>query len=741
MKSLRAIATAAQLLLAVLSTQAQVTFIPENFPTFKGEPVVNESVTHIKKNTVAIIATARKLYLSAGGMKFTWDYAAPPDDDIEWAGFKPKDPTKMIVLLSSGKIDMYDVGTGEISRFGGGGFASSNSKWEEAGGDAVYMLSYTSFQVSRDSGATWQPDTSGLGSVNYNFFALDSSQYVYLATTGGIFKQHPDSNVWHLVSSFPGSYVTSLFVDRKDRVYASTYGAVYMSSDGGVTWYVNSIGLGGGAVARFGDDAFNNIYALVNGMVVRSDSGTASWVQIDTSISNKIKDPINSYASPYNAVAGDTAVYLATNYGLFVSTDQGATWAEDNDGIQPATLYGFVKSSSRWFISTGLGLYYEDQGDTNWRKTFPSSGYEIGGQIYIDNAGNLYTLGPVINIYNSQSPLANWKSTDDGTTWFPDTAGLGVAANSIIPIYFADENGIQHYSFGGAPAPAYKKSAGSSWIPDTAGLSGIPQCYPNVFASDKRGNFYWGITTTASNYAGLLYRRPIAGGTWVLDTAGLQNAIVYSITPDKSGNLYAGTYGGGIYKKTGSTWSGFSTPNGLGGSSAFVTAMDSSGALWAGFATQNGFNYLWHGIFYTTDNGSSWNYAGLDSISVRALVVYGDTVFAVTYNDGLYALTKSGGTNGVRILPSTPNAFALAQNYPNPFNPATNLQFTIGSTQAVSLKVYDLLGREVSTLVHEKLNPGSYTIPWNASSFASGVYFYRLESGSFVETKKMVLMK
>jgi hypothetical protein len=474
---------------------------------------------------------------------------------------------------------------------------------------------------------------------------------------------------------------------------------------------------------------------------VRSDSGTAAWVRIDTSISNKIKDPINSYSSPYIDVEGDTVIYLATNYGLFASTDQGMTWTEANDGIQATTLYGFVNSSTRRFVSTALGLYYEYQGDTAWTKAFPANGYAAGGSIYTDNAGNLYTLGPVMNINNSQSPPSNWKSTDNGATWLPDTMGLGVAAQSSVPIYFADENGVQHYSFDGAPAAVYRKSSGSSWIPDTAGLGVLSQTYPNVFASDKRGSLYWAITTTTPNYAGLLYKRPIAGGTWLPDTAGLQGAIVYSITPDKNGNLYAGTYGGGIYKKTGNTWSGFSTPNGLGGSSAFVTTVDSSGALWAGFSTLNGFNFLWHGIYYTTDNGSSWTYAGLDSISVRALVVYGDSVYAVTYNDGLYILTRNGTTNSVQTSTTPPSTFVLLQNYPNPFNPTTAIRFSIPQRERVSLIVYDVLGREVSTLVNGDLEAGPHQATFDAAKLASGIYLYRLKAGTFTATKKLVLLK
>lgn len=88
-----------------------------------------------------------------------------------------------------------------------------------------------------------------------------------------------------------------------------------------------------------------------------------------------------------------------------------------------------------------------------------------------------------------------------------------------------------------------------------------------------------------------------------------------------------------------------------------------------------------------------------------------------------------------------PSEFSLDQNYPNPFNPATHLRFTIAHLRFVSLKIYDVLGREVVTLVHETMKPGTYSVEWNASRFASGVYFYQLRAGNFVSAKKMVLLK
>jgi hypothetical protein len=87
------------------------------------------------------------------------------------------------------------------------------------------------------------------------------------------------------------------------------------------------------------------------------------------------------------------------------------------------------------------------------------------------------------------------------------------------------------------------------------------------------------------------------------------------------------------------------------------------------------------------------------------------------------------------------SGFELSQNYPNPFNPSTTIKYQIPASSFVTLKVFDLLGRVVSTLVNEELKTGSYEATWDASRSSSGVYFYRLDTGNFIQTKKMVMIK
>jgi hypothetical protein len=86
-------------------------------------------------------------------------------------------------------------------------------------------------------------------------------------------------------------------------------------------------------------------------------------------------------------------------------------------------------------------------------------------------------------------------------------------------------------------------------------------------------------------------------------------------------------------------------------------------------------------------------------------------------------------------------SFSLEQNYPNPFNPRTVIRFAVPSSKFVTLKVFNIVGQEVAALVNEETKPGRYEVTWDASAFPSGVYFYRLTAGSFVETKKLILLR
>jgi len=131
---------------------------------------------------------------------------------------------------------------------------------------------------------------------------------------------------------------------------------------------------------------------------------------------------------------------------------------------------------------------------------------------------------------------------------------------------------------------------------------------------------------------------------------------------------------------------------------------------------------------------------------------YPDTVFYIgstsfTYSGSLLAFIsqsfQSDCYNITEVMGGKkyPKGFILKQNYPNPFNPSTTIKYQIPELSIVTLKVYDVLGSEVATLVNKEKPAGYYNINFNASSLPGGIYFYKLHAGSFVKTKKMVLMK
>jgi hypothetical protein len=137
--------------------------------------------------------------------------------------------------------------------------------------------------------------------------------------------------------------------------------------------------------------------------------------------------------------------------------------------------------------------------------------------------------------------------------------------------------------------------------------------------------------------------------------------------------------------------------------------------------------------------------SGLPDNRVFAIAIDGQgNKWIGTYGGGL-AVYREGGV----ILPvevknesnEIPTKFSLYQNYPNPFNPSTTIEFYIPERTNVKLVIYDILGREIETLIDKELEPGKYKINFTATNLPSGVYFYRLQAGNFIEQKKMILIK
>jgi len=112
------------------------------------------------------------------------------------------------------------------------------------------------------------------------------------------------------------------------------------------------------------------------------------------------------------------------------------------------------------------------------------------------------------------------------------------------------------------------------------------------------------------------------------------------------------------------------------------------------------------------------------------------------YANVAWSVYNSGFTVGIKnITTSIPTEFSLSQNYPNPFNPTTTIKFAVPRSSSVKISVFDVSGREVETLVNERLQAGTYETTFDGSRYSSGVYFYKLQADGYSETKKMLLIK
>jgi photosystem II stability/assembly factor-like uncharacterized protein len=150
-------------------------------------------------------------------------------------------------------------------------------------------------------------------------------------------------------------------------------------------------------------------------------------------------------------------------------------------------------------------------------------------------------------------------------------------------------------------------------------------------------------------------------------------------------------------------------------------------------------------ILRTTNGGTTWinQSSGTTNSLLGVYFTNTNTGIAVGEN-GTILRTTTGGirvTDVKDIVSALPNQFALEQNYPNPFNPATVISYELPVTSNVRLIIYDVLGREVQTLINEHQNAGNHSVTLDAGNLPSGVYFYRLQAGSYNATKKLLLLK
>ena len=151
-------------------------------------------------------------------------------------------------------------------------------------------------------------------------------------------------------------------------------------------------------------------------------------------------------------------------------------------------------------------------------------------------------------------------------------------------------------------------------------------------------------------------------------------------------------------------------------------------------------------LFFSADTGNTWQEVQIinESLEAKNIEFINDSIGFILCDEGKFYATENNGGIITDICSNkllVPKNIALYQNYPNPFNPSTKIKYQIPSERFVQLKVYNILGTEIETLVNEVQSAGEYSVNFNAKNLVSGVYIYKLIAGEFVETKKMILVK
>jgi hypothetical protein len=222
----------------------------------------------------------------------------------------------------------------------------------------------------------------------------------------------------------------------------------------------------------------------------------------------------------------------------------------------------------------------------------------------------------------------------------------------------------------------------------------------------------------------------IVTGSWVAFTEG-RNFVTIKYSPDGT-QKWAQSYNG---------------PENTQDFSSSV-AVDSLGNLYiGGYSAGNGSEFDIVSVKYSNTGVQQWvqRYIGSENNNFSPVTIKldgGNNVYVSGTSANNYVTIKYSQPVGVNsVSDQIPEKFSLRQNYPNPFNPVTHLEFGISDLGFVSLKIYNILGKEVETLLNENKSAGTYSVEWNASEFPSGIYFYELKINEFSETRKMLLLK
>jgi photosystem II stability/assembly factor-like uncharacterized protein len=426
-------------------------------------------------------------------------------------------------------------------------------------------------------------------------------------------------------------------------------------------------------------------------------------------------------------VGRDTAGNLLAGSfeGLFRYHSTTGAWEELNNGIHARLIetITFTKSGSLLVLSLE-NVFRSTNDGTNWTRTSfgPLVRPYAFAPLFCASSGSLFLAGSFD--YGAECGLL--RSTDDGLTW----NRISVLSNHYA-IWSIVESPRGVLFTASAAGDVYRSTDnGDSWMKVVAS-QGITRLM--CMTADRQGNIFGVqdssvlISHDGTHWGEIPWTRPYA--SWE------------ALVPDSRGHLFLGASGSGVYHSAdqGKTWQREGTEAGLIDWYVMSAAADDSGNVVLGTAS---------GLYRLADSTDRWQEfgVGLPSAYFGALAfspqghVYGGTVS--------YGMYRSSEPMGRRVassdgLPADEEVleFALFQNYPNPFNPSTTIRYALPTRSNVSLTIFNLLGQKVATLVNGDVESGNHEVTFNAAGLASGVYFYRLQTPSFVQARKLLLVR
>jgi len=380
-------------------------------------------------------------------------------------------------------------------------------------------------------------------------------------------------------------------------------------------------------------------------------------------------------------------IILSTNYNF-------AQWQPT--GITTGNVLHIASNSSSIIVNNS-GLKYSTDGGNNWISMNYSPTLALTA-----NEEGVFAAG-------SQSRVS--KTTNMGIDWIHNMVS---AADGVFTLHTSGNNvyaGARNYGL------RKSKDNGNSW-----GIVTFP--FGTVSSVFAYGTFVYtalenvGVSVSSNN-----------GSSWSSAQLG---GIFMNVVHTNGLFVFAGSRANGVYLSSdnGSSWTQTTLNN------IHVTSITSSGSnIFAGSTNS--------GVYFSGNNGTSWQQVntGLTNLNIRALHVHGQFIYAGTSGAGLWKRPLSEVLGLQNISAEVPDEYSLQQNYPNPFNPTTRIKFSLPADGYTSLKIYDVNGSLVNTLVAQELRKGTYEADFNASGIASGIYYYQLSSGNFTKTHKMILVK